>query len=168
MTTIAYKDHILAADTSISLDSGDFEGTAAKLARSPAGSLAGAAGAASCCALFLALTASGQVDNWLDQGQREGGVLRPLDLPLPLDLHLGPSGFGALYVHYSGLVYAISATLLPYSYAAPFYAEGSGHEYAKGAMSAGASAEEAVRIAARWDRRTNEEVQTLIFKGLRC
>jgi hypothetical protein len=160
MTTIAYKDGVLAADTAVNIDTGDREGTTNKLARSPAGSIASAAGSAGSCALFLAMVQSGGIDSWLDNMRRDGGLCQPLDL------YLGDQvGFGGLYVHYSGTVYVISQRGLPHTYTAPFYAEGSGHEYAKGAMSAGATASEAVAIAARFDHRTNDDVRVLKFKG---
>lgn len=44
---------------------------------------------------------------------------------------------------------------------APFYADGSGWEIALGAMAAGATAEEAVHIASRYDTKTGGSVTTL-------
>lgn len=43
------------------------------------------------------------------------------------------------------------------------FAEGTGYELALGAMAAGATAEEAVRIASRFDTKTGSEVDTLEF-----
>jgi 20S proteasome alpha/beta subunit len=49
----------------------------------------------------------------------------------------------------------------PWRITTPFYSIGSGWELALGAMEMGASAEEAVRIAMRWDTGSGGEIMTL-------
>lgn len=50
---------------------------------------------------------------------------------------------------------------IPYEYEAPFYAIGSGRGFAIGAMAAGALPTEAVVIASEYDKSTDNKIQTL-------
>lgn len=51
--------------------------------------------------------------------------------------------------------------LVPYEYDAPFYTLGSGAEYAMGAMAKGATPQEAVLIASQYDKFTDSNIQEL-------
>jgi hypothetical protein len=66
--------------------------------------------------------------------------------------------FAALILR-GGEAYRVEEKLIEWSVNAPFAAAGSGVELALGAMAAGASAVDAVRIAARFDPGTNSTVR---------
>lgn len=140
MTTIAYKDGILAADTCVT-DNGAICGTATKLARSPNGAIAGASGNLAPCAKFL---------SWF---ARDFGMVEKV-------ARIEGNG-AALIIDKDGTVHALDAGYPAFIINAPFHAIGSGSRIALGAMAAGASAEEAVRIACRIDNGTREPVETL-------
>lgn len=70
-------------------------------------------------------------------------------------------GFEALVIDtLTGKCYMYENRLYPYEVKAPF-AIGSGFKYAMGAMLAGATAAQAVEIAARLDKNTGGEVQVI-------
>ena len=142
MTVIAYKDGILAADRGV-VGNDAWKGSAAKLSRSPAGTIAATAGEYSVCAIFHDLVETGVVDKWLHQGGRP-----VFEFPLPLD----KVSFGAIVVDHRGEVFLIDrfGILCP-GIDAPAYADGSGKEFAMGAMMAGADALRAVQIACELD-----------------
>lgn len=77
---------------------------------------------------------------------------KPKEKPL---LH---DSFAAL-VWERGKVYRYEQKLFPFPIAAPFAAAGSGYEVALGAMSMGADAIKAVRIASKFDPQTNNIVR---------
>lgn len=130
MTTIAYRNGIMAAD------SGNWYGSAVhpwtrKVARGPDGTLYGASGNAAECASFMA---------WVD-----GGCLgdRPKAKEVGADDE-ARSSFSVLVASPDGclsLVTARGAELYP---GAPYMAIGAGAETAFGALYMGATAEQAV------------------------
>lgn len=140
MTTIAYKDGILAADTCVT-DSGAICGTATKLARAPNGAIAGASGNLASCAKFL---------SWF---ARDFGMVEKVAKI--------EGNSAALIIDKDGTVHTLDAGYPAFIINAPFHAIGSGSRIALGAMAAGASAEEAVRIACGIDDGTREPVETL-------
>lgn len=50
------------------------------------------------------------------------------------------------------------------SFEAPFYADGSGGEYAMGAMAMGANARQAVQVACRFDLASGDGIDTLTLR----
>lgn len=140
MTTIAYKDGILAADTCVT-DNGAICGTATKLARAPNGAIAGASGNLAPCAKFL---------SWF---ARDFGMVEKVAKI--------EGNSAALIIDKDGTVHTLDAGYPAFIINAPFHAIGSGSRIALGAMAAGASAEEAVRIACGIDDGTREPVETL-------
>lgn len=71
----------------------------------------------------------------------------------------GPQGFELLLLHPDGSLYVASDQIaLSGPIESEFYAVGTGDDLAIGAMAMGASAEEAVRIASRFDPHTGPEV----------
>jgi ATP-dependent HslUV protease subunit HslV len=142
MTTIAYRDGMLAADTLITCgDSRD--GFAAKIVKVD-GMLCGASGSAIHGQAFVA---------WLKKG-REG------DCPL---LGLGEKDrTNGIMVSPDGKLRMWSDTgFWDFEPHGGYYAIGSGCEYATGAMAMGATAEQAVRVAIKHDVRSGGDVTVL-------
>lgn len=75
--------------------------------------------------------------------------------------------FGALSVDSSGNVKTYDNKCRSYQVKAPFHVNGSGHAIAVGAMAAGASAEEAVRIACVYDCNSGCGVDVITLEELR-
>lgn len=143
MTTIAYRDGVLAADT-LSTRNGAREGVAVKIVQR-GDLLAGASGASDFAKAFR---------DWFRQGCRgdcpplgdpeknwaEGFIIMPDDRLVTF----GPTAQWAEKGMFSGM-----------------NAWGSGADFARGAMAAGATAEEAVRHAMHWDTCTGGDVTVL-------
>lgn len=70
-----------------------------------------------------------------------------------------------LHVDHDGKARIYHNALVPIPAGLPFFAIGSGRDYAMGAMAMGASAEEAVRIAARFDESTGGDVDVLTLES---
>lgn len=141
MTTVAYRDGVMAADTLVS--SGDIlRGETSKLWRMADGSLLGLCGQAGFGDVIVA---------WLHGGANYGE--RPV---IPDDANMW-----GLWVRPDGTVYAMSSRLVLAPVEATFHAIGSGNELALGAMSMGASAEEAVEVAARFDLYTGGRIDKI-------
>jgi ATP-dependent HslUV protease subunit HslV len=133
MTTLAYRDQILAAD------SGAWVGnvmhrTSAKLAKDSLGRLHGVVGNAGEATTYL---------NWVRSGM-EG----PPPMPKEIDPKDSTSSFIALIIELDGTIYMHTAGGQEEHIDAPYFALGSGSEFAMGAMYAGGSAETAVHAAA--------------------
>lgn len=128
MTTIAYRDGVLAADRLITAD-GIRCGTVAKVIRGPGGQLAAVSGDLNDVTLFF---------KWVQRGCRgrpPKGTNNPLGyLVLP-----------------SGLVKEWEGTDDFNVFESSFRAAGSGERFAIGAMAAGADAVRAVEIACEFD-----------------
>lgn len=140
MTTIAYRDGVLAADTATWINDGNVRcpGRTGKLRRLSDGSLYSGAGA------------SAQIEefgNWLESGCKG-------DKPKADDISV-------LHIRLDGTIVLYAGELERVAGEAPFYAVGSGASAALGAMMAGASAAEAVRIAMEVDPYTAGEVDVL-------
>lgn len=135
MTTLAYKDGVLASD-SMALNSWNILGAKAKIDRR--GSiLFGASGrSSSICRAFVDWGRRGFVGDppqmRMGDGEDACGFIFPGEDRIIMWTHDGPNEFRA-----------------------PYFGFGSGGEFATGAMAAGASPEEAIRIASQWDLGTN-------------
>lgn len=141
MTTICYRDGVLASDSLVTLGSTKVHGSYQKIRRID-GYLVGTAGSVAACQAFV---------DWLRMGGED-------DTP--------PKGeYGALIVDTKGKVREIeNGSILPVPRGAKFFALGSGGPYALAAMYAGASAAEAVKIAAKIDTNTGLPIKTLKVK----
>lgn len=139
MTAIAYRDGVMAADTE-TMSGQTVGGNIRKIERSSRGTIAAAAGEASMCYEFRRWVKSGRVDEWID-----GDFAEPLPVKAELDR------FGAIVVTTARRVVCVDYRGQAVEFEAPFYAEGSAGILLVGAMAAGASAAEAVRIAIRHD-----------------
>lgn len=138
MTTIAYRDGVLAADSLVTLGSTKAHGSYLKIRRID-GYLVGTAGSVADCQAFT---------QWLKAGD---------------DTHPPPKGeYVALIVDPRGKVREIeNGSVLPCPRGAKFFALGSGGPFALAAMYAGASAQDAVKIAAKIDTNTGLPVKIL-------
>lgn len=145
MTTIAYRDRILAADTLVT-DHGMLLGYACKLAQSQNGPIAGGAGNMPYVATFL---------KWFEN-------CLPGASPPRIDVDKDPDG---IIIDLEGRVWLwggephLTELLLDPAY--PFAAIGAGAKYAMGAMLMGASAEQSVQAAAAFDIYTGGRIDTL-------
>tara|TARA_R110002012_G_scaffold315261_2_gene528917 strand:- start:5390 stop:5842 length:453 start_codon:yes stop_codon:yes gene_type:complete len=128
MTTIAYKDGVMAADSG-SWFSGACAPWAMKLSQGPDGTLYGAAGNAAQCEAF---------HKWVRTGCH-GEAPKP-DITGDLE-----SSFIVLAAEVDGPIRLITAHGAESYYYAPYFAIGAGAAVAMGAMFAGGDAETAVR-----------------------
>ena len=136
MTIICVKDGVVAADGSSWMADVLAQTDARKVVRSVDGALGGSAGNTSETAIFrrwFATTSS------LD----ERSALRPKDDPLVLD---DKSGFAAIWLEPDGEVWQMDYDGRPYSIGREAQALGVAWRFALGAMCAGLSAEQAVRL----------------------
>lgn len=142
MTTIAYRDGMLAADTMLVADNAIY-GFGRKAYR--AGRILFAA--AGCTARAQ------RFRDWMRRGMQG-------DVP---DMHAEKEGDGATGYVYTpdGVEVSFFPNTPPLAAKAEFYAHGSGGWIALGAMEAGATAEEAVRAAAKWDNNTGGDITVL-------
>lgn len=142
MTTIAYKDGILAADTQLTYD-GHIKGTSVfKIRHLPSGVLF--AGAGNVKEILMA-------ENFYSQKDWE----QKLDEAPPIK-----KSFEAIVVS-KGRVLTLNQTLLPDIMADKFCACGSGWKLAHAAMAMGLGAEDAIKFTATLDVFTNDEVQVI-------
>lgn len=136
MTTIAYKDGILAADSAVTY-SGTYQGSTRKIFASKQGGLVAACGD---------LTALAVVKRWVEEKHCKG------------DIPETSAEYSALWVKPNGEVYVVEhreAVKID----APFIANGSGADIATGAMAFGATADQAVHIAACFDTSSAAPIQ---------
>lgn len=154
MTTIAYKNGIMAGDRNINTDDMLLE-TADKIFRikSPLtpnhAQIIGLAGDMADIALCV---------EWMNSNQAPE-LKGALQLPPALQSS-DRGGFVAIVITGRGILYTTASDVFNKT-KAPFYAIGTGRRLALGAMAAGATAEEAVRIASQFDVYTGSEVDTL-------
>lgn len=138
MTTITYRDGVMAADTLVT--SGNCRLGAHRKIGGRNGLLWGGCGDAAWCKRFRDWVATGLRGKLTKPpNERTGGMI-----VLPDDK--------ILMVHASG--YELRDGLA-------FWADGSGADYALGAMQMGATADEAVRAAMAWDRATGGDVMVI-------
>lgn len=142
MTTIVYRDGVMAADTLVT-DAGSVRrGTARKIFRTANGALVGVAGASGLTSRFV---------QWIENGEPEAALPRMPD----------GQQMSALVAYSDGSVAVFNETLLRQKVVAPFEAVGSGNEIALGALAMGARAEEAVLVACQFDVWSAEPVDSL-------
>lgn len=141
MTTIAYRDGVLAADTLIN-SNGDRIGYTPKIGRA-GGLLFGASGSTAWCWAFRSWVRGGAKGAHPQVPEHTGGfIVMPND-----DL---------IVFHNEGLERRTGL---------PFHADGSGADYALGAMQMGATAKEAVLAAVVWDGKSGGEITGLRREG---
>ena len=159
MTTIAFRDGVLAGDSCVTMGGRWVTGATTKLAR------IGGFGFGFCGsiwagkAIFRELTKLAEKQDFAAvfiDGER---VDRLIDAPKLAD----DDHFDCLVISPRGELFSFESNLVPYRMSAPFAALGSGGPFALGAMGAGASAADAVRIAGMLDTCTSVDVETLIF-----
>jgi hypothetical protein len=142
MTTIAYKDGILAADTQLTYD-GHIKGVSTqKIRYLPSGVLF--AGAGNVKEILMAENFYSQ-PNWEDK----------LDEAPPIK-----KSFEAIIVS-KGRVLTLNQTLLPDIMADKFCSCGSGWKLAHAAMAMGLGAYDAIKFTATLDVFTNDEIQVI-------
>lgn len=141
MTTIAYRNGIMASDSQAT--GGEIvRGETTKLHRTIHGTLIGISGHSGLTPLLIAWVEGGR--KWED---------RPT-LPQHVELH-------AIIVRPRGTITVLSQDFIEQPVETPFIAVGSGNELATGAMAMGATAAEAVEVAARFDVYTGGRIVTL-------
>lgn len=144
MTTIAYRDGVMAADSGCFND-GLYEGEVDKIWTLPSIGLLG------CCGEYGTIL---KVVDWLTAGGDPAYKLR-----LSRD-----SEFAGLLVKTCGQVLHYQLRLRPLPITANFHAIGSGRKIAIGAMAAGATAKHAVEIACYYDRMSMMPVRLQSFQ----
>lgn len=137
MTTIAVRAGVMACD---SRADGEYAMTVEKIVRLPDGGVAGGAGSASATTAVLAWLQAGEPGDppAVDEGEWFVLILRP-----------------------DGSIWKAECRFPAFRLLDKFAATGSGSNFAIAAMAMGASAEEAVRIAAKYDTGTGGRVRTL-------
>lgn len=145
MTTIAWDGKSLAGDRRVSFG-GITDAKVSKIVRREDGALAATAGNSSLCAAFRRWFLAGE------EGERPA-------------LDKGTETSNALIIRPSGLliIHDLSGW---YDADAPLYSMGSGWEIALGAMAMGAHAEEAVRVASRFDGNTGDDIEVFHMQPL--
>jgi hypothetical protein len=141
MTAIAYRSGILAADT-VSFCEGLKYGTSPKIRQRDDGAMAGAAGRHDLCEFFLDAFMADTLDNFH---------------PTVSD----DDGFVGMIVDADGTVWEFTDLGKYRAPKTPFHAIGSAHVFLIGAMAAGASSQEAVRLAIIYCADVGGKVQTL-------
>lgn len=139
MTTIAYRDGVLAADT-LACWGSNRDGFATKI-RKRGAVLAGVSGALSAGQAFLDWFSSGMKGDPPAMPDGEASTFGLIVTPDDWVLIWGPRGWERTRN--------------------PTVAMGSGSEFAQGAMEMGASAEQAVRVAMVHDTKTGGEITVL-------
>lgn len=140
MTTIVYRDGLMACDTMVT-SGGIYDGSTSKIWRVPQGVLAIAGD----------LAMAHEIANLISL--EDGGAIREYRKTIDIE----DNGFDAFLVT-KETVWVYDSTFVPMPIDAPFYAEGSGRNLAIGAMAAGAKADEAVAIACQYDIRSSAPV----------
>lgn len=141
MTTIAYKDGVLAADTAM-CQGGSMMGSIVKIARRDDGDMAGAAGNANFNALFIKWFLTGEAGDSPKATESERHMDR-----------------GVIFRKAGGIdVFEVNGA---FRCEADYFAFGSGMDYALGAMFAGAGAGTAVHAAIKHDPHSGGNVTVL-------
>jgi len=132
LSTIAYKDGVMAADTLIT--GNDMRcGSVTKIAKGKQG-IGGSAGS---------IDDNKKFRDWIERGGE----------------HPKYDGIDGLYVTHSGKMHYLGSTGEMVPFTGKFSAVGSGEKYAMAAMEMGATAKQAVEIAKKFDCHTGGRVQ---------
>jgi hypothetical protein len=131
VTTIVYRDGILAGDTGVGRDGSFMPEKQRKVFR----------------------LRNGRLLAWCGDISRLFVVHKLLNDPKEPALPESDGGSGIL-IEPDGRVATIEQGIIVPVYGAPYVAMGSGRDFAYGALAMGASAIEAVRVAARFDKHT--------------
>lgn len=142
MTCIAYRKGVMAADTQMTFGDGS-KAKVSKVVRLPDGSLLGTAGSKRVVEKLKA---------W---------ALADFDPAHKPKLNNKSEMEGLLVKKVDGSIWLYDWTLDPDKLEDEFFAIGSGGAYALGAMAKGATAVQAIRIAARYDSGTSEPIEAL-------
>jgi 20S proteasome alpha/beta subunit len=141
MTTVTYKSGAMAADTRMVQASTIF-GDVTKIVRRDDGALCGGCGSIAWVQSFHRWFLDGQVGDPPKAGEYDRAMICGVGAPVRVFEHAGKFEFYASFV-----------------------AIGSGKEFALGAMSYGATAEDAVRVAMAFDPGTGGDVMVLTHDG---
>lgn len=144
MTTIAYKDGVLAADTRM-IVSDHIISSCTKIRYLPNGVVVACAGNANNEAVALKYFSG---EKWMDE--------EPPDIK---------KGFECILITKTGVPMACHGSLRPFVIEHPYYAVGTGTEFALAAMEMGKGAVEAVKFSARLDCNTNDSVTVYEIKN---
>lgn len=140
MTTVVFKDGVFAADSLIT-SGGTVEGYCKKITRCE-NVYVGWAGSLQAATLFKDYLSGKDIDkSFFDKPQQEFSAI------------VADSANRQVITYTNGLI--------PEIYNAPFYCIGSGTSIAKGALMAGATPREAVKVAASLDIYTGGKIQTV-------
>lgn len=150
MTTIAYRDGILAAD---SLVSGEMVrwGSMTKLTKAPSGWIGAACGDAGAASEF-----AWWMENLLPSDNYGTPVFSVPELKDPVD---------GLLITDKGKIWCWTGRPRFFHLEADFTAIGSGSKIAMGAMAMGATAEQALAVAAQFDVYTGGKIETLSIRS---
>lgn len=150
MTTVAYKDGVMASDSLLTLGSQRM-GSVQKVWKFDSGALYGARGDGDDRALRELL------EDVTDESR----------MPRASDLEAITAEIDALFVLPDGIVFHISTAGAAQALrvGAPYHAIGSGYKYALGAMADGSSAARAVLAASKHDGHTGGDVQSKFLFG---
>jgi ATP-dependent protease HslVU (ClpYQ) peptidase subunit len=143
MTCIAYRKGVLAADTQITCGDGR-KIRASKIQALPDGSYFACAGDSKAIV---------RISRWIHRGMPTKG--RP---------RCSEDTFDVIMVRQDGTLLTANDALDFEALSEPFYAIGSGGAYAMGAMARGATAIQAVKIAARFDTNTSGPVDSVVIR----
>lgn len=138
MTTIAYRDGLLAADTGVCSNNGGCVAFMTKIAKGPGGILGGACGRGVFGEAFLAWVRSGRYGASPEAKDGDLGIVVTPD--------------GQIHAYEDGGMVTLRG---------PYFAIGSGMSEALGAMFAGATAEQAIHAAMAHDDGTFGDVEFL-------
>lgn len=145
MSTIAFRNGVLACDTLI-MDQGGFKtGTAVKIWRLKDGRLYGGVGS------YGDVLA---VRDWVDRGMDVTNHLPDID-----------EDYHGIIINHDGSFMLIEDHLARVIFKADYTAIGTGKSIALGAMAMGATAEQAVEAAIRHDTHSGGEVEILILEA---
>lgn len=150
MTTIAYRDGVMAADT-VAFGGGIKLARLVKIARNDAGDLAGAVGDAGFAFAFL---------EWFRKGEPEPAIKLVSD-------RAEDRWDKALIVRAAGRQIEVYEPYGRFPVSAPYFAIGSGKSVALGAMFMGATAVQAVQAAIALDEGSSGEAMALVHETRR-
>lgn len=153
MTTIAYRDGLLVADSRISAES-YLVGASSKMVELPGGHVFASAGTTRVNQLLAY-----RLGRLKEALEIEAGA----SLPLEMEADLSRDSWSGILVRADGVLFELEGCMSLTRIDAPFYAFGSGQYLALGAMAKGADALEAVRIAAEFDLFTGPPFQMFRF-----